>query len=126
MEYQESLQKAFNENGSTRISKVQVNFDFVGVQVRWKRAALNKLTIIYGNGDENDNFFVHEVIISAVQSVAFVSDRMSSYNTKRIKVMIQKDGFYKEVHPRKLGQTKLKGHASLCSVPLLLIYWAKE
>jgi hypothetical protein len=59
--------------------------DLVGVQeVTWngggtKRA--DEYTFLYGKGNENHelgtNFFVHKRIISAVNKVEFVSDRIS-------------------------------------------------
>jgi hypothetical protein len=56
LEHEESLQNEFTENGGKRISKVQVNFDLVGVEVRWDKGATEQATnytIIYGNGNEN-------------------------------------------------------------------------
>jgi hypothetical protein len=66
------------------ISKCKL--DFVGVQeVRWDRGGTEPAgdyTFFYGKGNQNHElgkvfFFFHTIIILAVKSVEFVSDRMS-------------------------------------------------
>jgi hypothetical protein len=66
---------------ASEISKYKL--DLVGVQVRWGRGGTepaDKYTFFYGKGNETHelgtDFFVSKKIISAVNRVAFASDRM--------------------------------------------------
>jgi hypothetical protein len=68
----------FAHDSGKEISKYKL--DFVGVQVRWNRGGTKpacKYTFFYRKGNENhDRSLGHKRIISSVQRVEFVSDRM--------------------------------------------------